>query len=289
MVRLNIKTGQLIAEQDFEGGNPEKQLQKMIEKYLNKYFHCHFLKSFYNIPGGQIDTLAITEDGVPCVIEYKHQQEDTIINQVIFYYDWIRTNSTKYEFERIVRDNSKTKKIEIDWSEIRLICVAKEFSKWDKSLIKHLDTKIECWAYSYHKDEIDLNLDTTISKANIQRQSNQIKEITLETHRKKADDSGKELLDEFRKRVFELGENIDEGYAPEYIKYFVNTTFLAIHVRKKWLILHLKVDPKTFTDSKHIAKDISARKWSVNRELTLKSNSEINYVMKLVKQAYKIQ
>lgn len=289
MVRLNIKTGDLIAEQEFRGGNPEKQLQEIVEKHLEQFFHCRFLDRLYNIPGGQIDTLAITEDGTPCVIEYKHKIDDTVINQIIFYYDWLSTKSTKLEFERIVKSNPETKKMNIEWSEIRLICIAKEFSKWDKSLVKHLDTKIECWVYSYHKDELDLNLETALSKSSSSKNNVRNKEITLENHRNKADSEGKIILDELRKRIFTLGENINEGYAPDYIKYYVNTTFLSIHVRKKWLKLQLKVNPKTFDDPKHMSKDISARKWSVNRELTLNSTSEISYVLKLIKQAYKIQ
>jgi CRP-like cAMP-binding protein len=56
---------------------------------LNLFFQSHHLKSFYKIPGGEIDTLAITEDGKPCIIEYKHKVDDKIINQIVFYYDWL--------------------------------------------------------------------------------------------------------------------------------------------------------------------------------------------------------
>ena len=75
MTRINLKTGKIIKLQEFIGGNPEHQLQKYIESYLNQFFQCYFLKSFYKIPSGQIDTLAITEDGNPCIIEYKHKKE----------------------------------------------------------------------------------------------------------------------------------------------------------------------------------------------------------------------
>ena len=69
MVRINLKTGEAIKKQEFIGGNPEKQLQEFVEKHLNSFFGCFLLKNFYRIPNGEIDTLAITEDGVPCIIE----------------------------------------------------------------------------------------------------------------------------------------------------------------------------------------------------------------------------
>jgi len=293
MVRINITAGKIIEKQEFTGSNPEKQLQNYVEKYLFQFFHSYFLKNFYKIPGGEIDTLAITEDGIPCIIEYKHKKEETILNQITFYYDWLKQRSTKFEFERIVKENKITKKIKLDWSKIRLICVAKEYSKWDISLIKHLDTNIECWSYTYHKNELDVHLDPIINQYKKQlvhnNRTSAIKEITLEDHRNKAGEIGKKLLDKLREEVFKINDNIIEGYAPEYIKYVVKTTFLAVHVRKKWLVIQLRVNEKTFKDQKTLSKDISKRKWSVNKEMKIKNIDELKYALGLIKQAYNYQ
>jgi predicted transport protein len=292
MVRINLKTGEIIKKQEFIGGNPERQLQEFVEKYLNHFFGCHHLKSFYKIPSGEIDTLAITEEGVPCIIEFKHKKEDTIMNQIVFYYDWLQQRSTRFEFERIVNENENTKDLEVDWSKIRLICVAKEYSKWDISMIKHLDTDIECYTYTYHKDELDVHLDPIINQFKKPKQNDKLtttKEASLESHREKADVQGKELLDELRKKVLELGDDVEEGYAPDYIRYYVNTTFLAIHVRKNWLVIHLKVNESNFQDTKKLTKDISSRKWSVTREMKISNKEELDYAMSLIKQAYDYQ
>lgn len=129
MTRVNLKTGKVIEEEKFKSSTPEKELQKYVEKHLSSFFQSIHLKSFYKIPGGEIDTLAITEDGRPCIIEYKHKVDDKIINQIVFYYDWLQERSTKYEFERIVKENDKTSNLEVDWNEVRLITVAKNYSK----------------------------------------------------------------------------------------------------------------------------------------------------------------
>ena len=63
MPRVNIETGKLIEREEFTGPNPEKQLQQYLKKYLNLFLQSHYLKSSYKIPGGEIDTLAITEEG----------------------------------------------------------------------------------------------------------------------------------------------------------------------------------------------------------------------------------
>ncbi|MCX6724010.1 MAG: DUF5655 domain-containing protein [Candidatus Staskawiczbacteria bacterium] len=292
MARINLKTGKVIKPQEFSGGNPEHQLQKYAEEYLGEHFRCYYLKSFYQIPNGEIDTLAITEDGNPCIIEYKHKQEDRVLNQIVFYYDWLTQKPTKFEFERIVKENQITKSIDVDWSEIRLICVAKEYSKWDASLIKHLDTDIECYTYTYHENELDIYLDPLINQ--FKKQKNYSGEpvnkvVTLEDHRNRADKEGKEFLDELRESVFKMGDDIEEGYTPDYIKYFVKTTFLGIHVKRKWLVIQLRVNEKTFKDPKKLAKDISSRKWTTTREMKIDSMDKLNYAITLIKQAYEAQ
>lgn len=113
--------------------------------------------------------------------------------------------------------------------------------------------------------------------------------LTLEYHRDYAGDQTKEIFDELRERILELGEDVKEGYTPEYVKYFVNTTFVALHVRKNWLILHLRVDESSFKDPKKIAKDISHLGWSTTRQLKVTDKSEIPYAMQLIKQAYEYQ
>lgn len=292
MTRINLKTGKTIKPQEFKSGNPEHQLQKYIENYLNQIFQCYFLKSFYKIPSGEIDTLAITEDGNPCIIEYKHKKEDTILNQIVFYYDWLMQRPTKFEFERIVKENKATKNIDVDWSKLRLICVAKEYSNWDISLIKHLDTEIECYTYAYHEDELDVHLDPIVNqfkKAKGYGSKQPTKEVSLEDHRNKASKECKILLDEIRKRIFELGDDIIEGYTPNYIKYLVNTNFLEIHIRKNWLIAYLKVNKNDFKDPKKLSKDISHLGYSVTREIKIKDIDELEYAISLIKQAYKNQ
>jgi len=288
MVRVNIKTGEIIEAQEFKGGKAEKQLQNYVEKYLDRIFRCYFLERFYKIPGGEIDTLTITEDRNPCIIEYKRKKDDTIINQIVYYYDWLKQRATKFEFERIIKENDNTKNLDVDWSQIRLICVAKEYSKRDISLIKHLDTKIECYSYTYHKDELDIHLDPIVNQFIKQEDTRktQTRELTLEDHRNRANEETKRLLDKLREEVFKLGDDIEERYAPNYIKYSVNTNFLAIYIRKKWLILELKVNEKIFSDPKKITKNTPWKGW---KKVKIQDIDELDYILKLIRQAYKHQ
>jgi len=287
MTRINLKTGQIIPEKEFSGPTPERELQKYVEKYLFNFFNSYHLKSFYKIPGGEIDTLAITEDGNPCIIEFKHKVDDKILNQIVFYYDWLQSKSVKFEFERIVNDNPKTNNIPVDWSKIRLITVAKKYSKWDISLIKHLDTNIECFTYSYHEDELDIHLDPiSISSSYSVVNSSP---TTLENHRSKADEKLLKYFDLLREKVLSLGDDVEEGYTPEYIKYSVKTIFLELHIQKKSLVLYLKINKSNFIDNDNLSKDITQKGWSFNKEVRVNPEIDIDSVIPIIKQAYDFQ
>lgn len=290
MVRINLKTGKVIEEIEFSGPSAEKKLQKIVEEHMPKLLHAYFLKSFHSIPGGEIDTLAITEDGAPCIVEYKTEKDETVLNQAVFYYDWL-SSTGKFEFEKIVRENAM-RKTKVNWSEKpRLICIAKKFSKWDYSLLNHLDVDIELFTYGLHEDEFELNMVKGVKRRRIPRREQQLEKLNLEYHksRAKGNTATIEMLDELRDKTLKLGNDVEEGFAPDYIKYFVNSSFLTVHVRQKHLWLHLRVNEKTFSDPRKIAKDISDRGWSTTREVKLSSKSDIPYVMKLLKQAYDYQ
>lgn len=274
---------------EFRGKNPEKQLQKYVEKYLNEFFNAYYLRSEYQIPSARIDTLAITSDGNPMIIEYKHKNDKSILNQTVYYYDWLQKKSTKYEFETLVKKNEKTKELVVDWNKIKLVCIAKDYSKWEISLINHLDTRIECYIYTYHKNELDIHLDPIIYRATEIKPSpskSGTEEPTLETHMNKGNERTKKLLQHLREKIFKLGDDIQEGYTPGYIKYFVDVKFMELHVRKKRLLLLLRVNEKHFKDPKNMTKDISHRGWPYKREVYYEKEEDLKDILALIKQAY---
>lgn len=71
----------------------EKDLQKLIEKNLATIFNCRFVASEFSIGSihsGRIDTLAISEDLNPVIIEYKKAASSELINQSLYYLHWIK-------------------------------------------------------------------------------------------------------------------------------------------------------------------------------------------------------
>lgn len=81
----------------------EKTLQTLIEQHLEVFLGVRFLVSEYSTGkthGGRIDTLGIDENGSPVIIEYKRALNENVINQGLFYLDWLMNH--KGEFELLV-------------------------------------------------------------------------------------------------------------------------------------------------------------------------------------------
>lgn len=67
----------------------EKSLQTRIERNLETFLGVRFLASEYIITEGRMDTLGIDENNCPVIIEYKRGKNDNVINQGLFYLDWL--------------------------------------------------------------------------------------------------------------------------------------------------------------------------------------------------------
>ena len=121
----------------------EKELQCLIENNLTELFGITFLSSEYSTGekhGGRMDTLGIDENNSPVILEYKRNQNQNIINQALYYLDWLIDH--KGDFEILVRDKLE-EKIEVDWSAPRVLCIAEEFNKYDTYAVERMKRPIE--------------------------------------------------------------------------------------------------------------------------------------------------
>jgi len=70
----------------------ERSLQSVIEKNMETFFGTTFLESEYStgkVHGGRIDSLGIDENNCPVIFEYKRSINENVINQGLFYLDWL--------------------------------------------------------------------------------------------------------------------------------------------------------------------------------------------------------
>ena len=134
----------------------EKSLQALFEANLPELLGVRFLATEYStgaVHGGRIDTLGIDEDGSPVIIEYKRSTNENVINQGLFYLDWLMDH--KREFQWLVMDAlGKDVADSVEWSAPRLICIAGDFTRYDGHAVKQINRSIELLRYRRFSEDL---------------------------------------------------------------------------------------------------------------------------------------
>lgn len=132
----------------------EKSLQTLFEANLEALLGVRLLASeFITNEGGRMDTLGIDENNAPVVIEYKRASNENVINQGLFYLDWLMGHRKDFEWlvmERLGKEVAQ----KVDWPGSRLICVAGDFQKWDEHAVKQMNRTIDLVRYRRYGDDL---------------------------------------------------------------------------------------------------------------------------------------
>src|SRR5712692_4449471 len=126
----------------------EKELQSLVEANLGPVFNCRFVASEFSTGAqhaGRIDTLALSEDDNPVIIEYKKAESSELINQSLYYLSWLKDHHGDFEIA------AKTK---VDWSDVRVICIAPNYKKFDLYAVQVMGANIELWTYRMFKSQL---------------------------------------------------------------------------------------------------------------------------------------
>lgn len=101
----------------------EKSIQDIFEKNLETLLGVRFIASEFMIDGGRMDSLGIDENGSPVIIEYKRSSNENVINQGLFYLDWLMSHRKDFEWQ-VMERFGRAEADKIDWSGPRLVCIA---------------------------------------------------------------------------------------------------------------------------------------------------------------------
>ena len=278
----------------------EKNLQTLFEENLEEILNIIFLAHEYSTSfGGRIDTLGIDRNGSPCVIEYKKNQNDNVINQGLSYLRWLLDH--KADFEILCRN--KKVDIEIDWDSPRVICIAESYNKFDLDTADILPINVELLRYRIYEQNIlyvepENYQKVKISTSGIVRRSKQDKEKTeklqktylVEDHLKKSNDKIKKLFLKLREKIVALDENIREEPKKLYIAYKVSTNFADVILYKNEIRITLNVRSGLLNDPHNIATDFTKPQkghWgNGDYEVKLEDDKNFDAVFELIKQSY---
>lgn len=279
----------------------EKHLQELFENNLEEILNIVFLAHEYSTSfGGRIDTLGIDKNGSPCIIEYKKNQNDNVINQGLSYLRWLLDHKADFE----ILCQSKKIDIEIDWDSPRVICIAESYNKFDLDTADILPINIELLRYRIYDEDI-LYLEpenyqkVRISTSGIVKKSNQGKEKTdrlqktysIDDHLADIDKKTVVLFQTLREKILSIDQNIAEEAKAKYIAYKTSTNFTDVVIKQYGLKIFLNVKSGQLNDPQKLARDLTQPKpighWgNGDYEVKLENESELDAIFELIKQSY---
>jgi len=240
----------------------ERSLQKLIEANMETLFGVRLLASEYSTGirhGGRMDSLGIDENGSPVIFEYKRAVNESVINQGLFYLDWLMDH--RGDFQVLVLDRLGAEAAEaIDWRNPRLICVASGFTKYDEHAVNQMNRSIDLVRYRDFEGEL-LALELIHSSRVDSVTSVDAPDVapgggtspapaTYKTVTEYLEQSPPELKDWFGELddyVRALGDDVTQKTLKYYIAYRRLRNFLCVEVlpARRQLTLYLKVNPDT--------------------------------------------
>lgn len=264
----------------------ERRLQLLFESNLEALLGVRFLASEFStgpVHGGRIDTLGIDEDGSPVIIEYKRMTKDNVMNQGLFYLDWLLDHRGDFAMlvqQKLGGEVAKT----IDWSAPRLLCIAGDFTRYDEHAVKQIARAIELIRYrSFGEDLLMIELvhnprvarpsrngptelrgntekalpgaaagkpsDTAADPYQSQRIAYRVSQVKGEL---------KELYEATYDFLEALGEDVQVREQKFYIafKRIKNFACLEVYPQARVVFVHLKIDPTTITLEEGFTRDM---------------------------------
>jgi predicted transport protein len=248
----------------------EKSLQALIEKNCEEFLGVRFLKSEYETGkqhGGRIDSLGIDENNSPVIIEYKRSTNENVINQGLFYLDWLLDH--KAEFQVMVMERyGKEDADNIEWTSARLICIAGGYTKYDEYAVKQIDRNIELLRYRKYGEEmfllelVNATSSTTIvkeSRTTSNKKSNNNKYTTATEHYENMDQEHKDRYESLKAYIYGLGDDIQEKTLKYYVafKRIKNFACFEFHPYDGEILIFLKIDPSSISLEEGFSRDVT--------------------------------
>lgn len=285
----------------------ERALQKLFEANLEVFLGVRFIASEFTTGDrqrGRIDTLGLDQDGYPTIIEYKKTSKENVINQGLFYLDWLVDHKGDFT---LAAQTACGVDVNIDWNHTRLILIAESFSEYDKYAVNRIGANIELWTYRKYGEDL-IHLDPIFiaspqpTKGTVTLRTrepgddesfeelSEVPSYTLEDHMVRKPEHILELFESLREKVLGLAEEgeVIEKANKMYIGYSHGKNFCEVRLQSKSLLIWLDISPEELDDPYNLVRDVSiiGHYGTGASEVRLNGPEDMDRVMSLVEQSF---
>lgn len=288
----------------------EKELQSLIEENMEAFLGVRFLASEYSTGKthrGRIDSLGLDENNCPVIVEYKRHTNENVINQGLFYLDWLLDHQA--EFRWLVMDKLGKETAEsIDWLGTRLLCIAADFNKYDQHAVQQINRNISLIRYKlFAEDLLMFELVNAITEKLLQpvladvqpnKQATLVEVATVERHdihQNRIAMASPELLALYQE-VCDYSESLGDDVQRKELKFYTAfqkiKNFLSLQVwapqRAPQLRLYLKINPKEVELSQGFIHDVTDKgHWGTgNLEIIIRTKEDLDKAKLFIERSY---
>lgn len=296
-IKLFKISGSSVTEQESQSVAVEKELQTLLEKHLEVFLGVTFLATEYSTGkkhGGRIDTLGIDENGCPVIIEYKRRSDENVINQGLFYLDWLMDHQAQFKLlvmERLGKEVAQ----KIDWTGPRLLCIALDFTKYDEHAVQQINRNIELLRYRRYGNELFILelVNAVTAQTNGGGSGHTGHGSTTKTAEQQlaaADQGLVDLFEAVKEQLLSFGDDVQLKTLKFYyaFKRIKNFACVELRTQKKDLLVYVKVNPETIPLTKGFTRDVReiGHFGTGDLELTLRTPEDLEKATPLLKQSY---
>ncbi len=273
----------------------EKPLQRLIEANLETLFGIRLIASEYATGknhSGRIDSLGFDENNCPVILEYKRSSNENVINQGLFYLDWLMDHQA--EFTLLVQKKYGVTVAEtIDWSAPRLICIANDFTRYDDHAVRQINRNIELVRYRHFGPELLLlelvnavsgSVAVTPAKAPKKISGDKTSAEWLASYAPPMT----ELFEALEQFVTSLGDDVQRKDLKLYVAFRKIRNFASVVPQKANLQLYLHLNPDEIDLEEGFTRDVrQIGHWGTgNLEVNIKTLADLEKAKPLLQQAY---
>jgi predicted transport protein len=277
----------------------EKSLQEVVERNMEALFGVRFLASEYSTGakhGGRIDSLGIDENSSPVIFEFKRAVNENVINQGLFYLDWLLDH--RAEFQLLVMKRLGAEDAEsIDWRNPRLVCVASGFTRYDEHAVQQINRSIELVRYRDFGGELLALELMTSTKVEVTKaddapapKGSTSTSKTVTEYLDQASDALKDLYAELEAYCESLGDDVTKKALKFYFAFrrLKNFACVEVHPQARTLLIYVKIDPDTVELEEGFSRDVRSigHFGTGDLELRVRNPEQLQKALPLIQKSY---
>jgi len=274
----------------------EKDLQSLIEQNLETVFSCRFVATEFSTGAqhaGRIDTLGLSEDGNPVIVEYKKVESPGLINQSLYYLNWIADHRGDFE---LAAQNALGQAVTVDWSDVRVICLAPNYRKYDLHAVQVMQANIELWRYRLFSNDslyIEKVFGGSADKASDTHPAPDkrlpVTSYTVENHLDGKTEPIQRWFRNLQQYSRGLDDKVDEVPKKLYVAYKAAKNFACFEIQQKKILGFLKLEPTDFeVESPANYRDVTdiGHFSTGNAEFTIQSDADVEAVKPFIERSF---